>query len=422
MRRVLLRRVLRGFTERALRITGGWRAVLLILIVLAVQPVSAQSLFSTRGLGVPLESIDPRSRGLGSVGIGLVGLNASMVNPAELSGIRRRGVVAALQPFYGAEELNGRDDNVAGSRFPLIHLIYPLRSRFVFGLGYGGSLDQSWSLFEDGSEIFSADTVSVRDQISAAGALAQVRISASYQLNPSVSLGLAGGVYTGGLERQVTRTFPDSAVDLVPFSTLRAWDYRAPFLGLGFLVDFANTRVSSSVTWSGELEARPREQTTTTYTYDLPLRVAVGASSLISSRLLGTASAQWSNWSDSGNYAAAGSPQEVVITARPTWEVGGGLEWEEIRTATRVFPLRLGFRFAQLPFYVPGDEPAKELAGSLGLGLRLAGDDFGPLAVADIAVERGQRTGWQSGSQGTTPDGLTENFWRLSFSVALFGR
>jgi hypothetical protein len=398
------------------------RFLLLVSLLLAADSASAQSLFGTRGLGVPLEPTDPRSRALGNAGLGLVGLNASLVNPAELSGIRRRGVVAALQPFYGAEELNGRDDDVASSRFPLIHLIYPVRNRFVFGLGYGGVLDQSWSLFEDGREVFSADTVTVRDQISAAGALAQVRISAAYELNSAVSLGLAGGVLTGGLDRQVTRTFPDSAVDLRQFSILRSWDYRALFLGFGFLVDLANTRLSSSVTWTGDLDAKPRAETTTTYNYDMPIRVAVGASSVISGRLLGSVSAQWAPWNESGNYAAPGSPEGFTVAARPTWEVGGGLEWEEIRTATRIFPLRAGFRFAQLPFYVPGEEPAKEVAGSLGLGLRLAGDDFGPLAVADIAVERGKRSGWQSGSQGNTPDGLTENFWRLSFSIALFGR
>ena len=76
------------------------RFVLLMSLLLAADSASAQSLFGTRGLGVPLESTDPRSRALGSAGLGLIGLNASLVNPAELSGIRRRGVVAALQPFY----------------------------------------------------------------------------------------------------------------------------------------------------------------------------------------------------------------------------------------------------------------------------------------------------------------------------------
>jgi hypothetical protein len=54
-----------------------------------------------------------------------------------------------------------------------------------------------------------------------------------------------------------------------------------------------------------------------------------------------------------------------------------------------------------------------------GIGFRLAGDDLGPLAVADIGVERGGRSGLASTD---LPDGLTESFWRFTFSLSLFGR
>src|SRR5687768_11045731 len=105
------------------------RGLLLLALIAAAQPAASQSLFGVRGLGVPVDPIDPRGRALGSSGLGLLGLNTSMVNPAELADIRRRGVVAALQPFYGAEELGGAKDNVAGTRFPLIQLLYPVRQR-----------------------------------------------------------------------------------------------------------------------------------------------------------------------------------------------------------------------------------------------------------------------------------------------------
>ena len=106
------------------------------------------------------------------------------------------------------------------------------------------------------------------------------------------------------------------------------------------------------------------------------------------------------------------------MTARPTWDVGAGLEWEQLRTGRRVFPLRAGVRFSQLPFHQTDEEPAKEVSGSLGVGLRLVADEFGPLAMGDIGLERGRRTGWA----GPIAGGLTENFWRFTASITLFGR
>src|SRR5690606_24310439 len=100
--------------------------------------------------------------------------------------------------------------------------------------------------------------------------------------------------------------------------------------------------------------------------------------------------------------------------AADTWEVGGGLEWRGARALGRPFPLRLGARYAKLPFRVQGATPS-ERALALGLGSVLARDDLGPRAVVDAAIERGRR-----GDAAAT--GLTESFWRLTLSMALFGQ
>ncbi|HSL72290.1 MAG TPA: hypothetical protein VK864_18720 [Longimicrobiales bacterium] len=401
-----------------------------VVMLAAAAPLPAQSLFGTRGLGVPVDPIDPRARALGSIGTGLLGLNTSLVNPAELAGILRRGVTATVQPFYGSEEIGGRTDDLAGTRFPIVQLLYPVRDRYVLALGYGGFMDQSWSVVSDRQEIVGNDTVDTRDQVSATGALAQVRLSASYEASRALGFGLAIGMYTGGLERNLTRTFPDSSLALLGFSDRSNWDYRGSFATLGVRLDATSTsRFTAAVTLSSDLDANGRTDDASDVSYDMPLRFAVGASTLLSSRLLATAAAQWTGWSESTNYAAPGAGSDARVVAQKTWEVGGGLEWEQLRTATRVFPLRVGFRYAQLPFRsdvltgCPETDcsfsPAKEVAGSLGLGLRLAADEFGPLAVADIAVERGRRSGWTASFD---PEGLTENFWRLSVSISLFGR
>jgi hypothetical protein len=372
-----------------------------------------------RGLGTPVDPIDARARALGSIGTGLMGLNMSMVNPADLGGIRRRGVTAMLQPFFGSDELDGRSDDVESTRFPLIQLIYPVRSRLVLGLGYGGFLEHSWAIEANREFIIGADTVPSQEFLSADGALAQVRLSAGYDITPTLSVGAAFGVYTGNLERELTRTFPDSATDLLSFTRLSLWDYNGLSGTLGVRYDpGSRTRVAAAVTFSSDLDAEPESDLSAGRSYDMPLRFVVGASRLLGSRLLATAGAQYTGWSTSTNFATPDSPDDLPVTGRAVWEFGGGLEWEGLRTTTRVFPLRAGYRYAQLPFALAGDEAANEWAASVGLGLRLASDNFGPLAVGDISIERGHRAGWDTSVSG----GLTENFWRFSASIALFGR
>ena len=100
------------------------RALMILVAMLVVAaPARAQSLFSARGLGLPVQPVDARSRALGGVGVGLFGLNMSMVNPAEIAGFSRRGVTAALQPTMTDITIGDASDNVNGTRFPLMHAV-----------------------------------------------------------------------------------------------------------------------------------------------------------------------------------------------------------------------------------------------------------------------------------------------------------
>jgi hypothetical protein len=208
-------------------------------------------------------------------------------------------------------------------------------------------------------------------------------------------------------------------VDYVDFQESHRWAYNGLLGAVGVRIDpTPATRVAASLTWSDRLGADPQELPLLERTYAMPLRLSAGASALVAPRLLATLSAQYTAWDDSEDFASPGAPAGTGVLGRPVWEVGGGVEWEQLRKGTRIFPLRLGFRYGQLPFHLSGDEPANEWAVATGIGLRLASDDFGPLAVADLSIERGRRAGWQ----GSVPDGLTENFWRFGASIALFGR
>ena len=388
-------------------------AILALLLLPAA--ASAQSLFSTQGLGSPLPGLDARSRALGVSGVGLIGLNTSMMNPADQAGIFRRGVSASFQPWSGSASFNGEEGDIGGTRFPVIQILYPA-SRFTFMLGYAGMLDQSWAIIAESEEELGGETVAISDVIRSTGGIGEVKLGAGYFLNDKLSLGASVGLHTGNVMRSISREYGDSSL-LLPFTTSQLWEYSGPTASLGIRWDpTRQVRVGASASWSGTLEAEPDSVTTGTHSYDMPLRLNAGISAQVAPRLLVAVSGSMSSWG-SGDYTGPGTAGNIV--ASRTLDIGAGVEWSELRAGDRIFPLRVGVRRSQLPFHAENESAASEFTISGGLGLQLAGDDFGPLAMADIGVERGSRDGWESTAN---PNGLSEKFWRMTVSVSLFGR
>ncbi len=391
---------------------------LFIAVLLFASPVaaSAQSLFDTRGLGTPAEGFDARARSLSVNGVGLLGLSTSLVNPAEQTGILRRGVYATFQPWTGTTEFQGETDDISATRFPVIGIVYPTRFA-TFTLGYGALLEQSYAVVAQGQEILGSDTVVTQDLVEHVGGIGQLRLGASRYLTSNLAVGVAVGIYTGNLDRGIARSYPDSTLGFRPFETHARWNYSGPQATIGARWDpMANLRVGASVTWSGTLKAKPTEGSTTEYEYDMPLRFAVGASGLIGRNLIAAVSGSWVSWT-SDDYRTPGNLE--ATTAEQQMEIGAGIEYNELRSGNRVFPLRLGARTAKLPFHLIGEEAPTEWAVTGGIGFRLVEDEFGPLAVADVGVERATREGLSSSAAA---EGLKESFWRFTVSLSLFGR
>ena len=391
-------------------------AIALAIALGAPATAQAQSLFGTRGLGVPAEGLDARARGLATNGVGLLGLSTSLTNPAETAGLLRRGVSASFQPWGGSTEYAGEEDELSATRFPLLRIIYPTRLG-VFSLGYAGVLEQSWAVFADGQEIVGNDTVATRDLVQSIGGLGQLRLGIARNVSDNFALGLAVGLYTGNVDRAVLRQFPDSSLEFSEFETHQRWSYSAPLVSVGMLWDpMTDLRFGASATWGGTLTAKPTEGSTTEYEYDMPIRFHVGASGRVARGLVAAVSGSWTAWT-SDDYRTPGT--NTATPGEQQMEIGAGLEYEDLRAGERVFPLRLGVRTSKLPFHLVNEEAPTEWAITGGLGFRLVQDEFGPLAVADVGFERATREGLVSPD---APNGLKESFWRLTVSVALFGR
>lgn len=380
-----------------------------LLLPLVHAPAAAQSLFSTRGLGVPVAPLDARATALGGIGVGLTGFHTSMGNPAELSGVSRRGVSAALQPVNSSTDVAGAEDGTAASRFPLIRLIYPVTPRLVAAAGYGSYLEQSWAVMTESTRTIGGEDVAVTDLLRSRGGIAQARVSAAYALSPTLSLGAAAGLLTGNVERTAARSFADSAGRMRSFQEQLRWRYSAPIASVGVRWDVADVlRLGASVMAGGDLVATGSGGAAEDREYGAPLEVSGGASLRVARVLLATAGAVWARPPATGG--------ETV--SRETLRVGGGVEYQGVRSGQRTYPIRLGARWAQLPYHLSGESAATEWSAGAGIGFRI-GDPRDPAAVADIGLERGARSGLAGGAVAA---GVQERLWRFSVSLSLFAR
>ncbi|MGH7449446.1 MAG: hypothetical protein ACRELT_17865 [Longimicrobiales bacterium] len=382
---------------------------LALMMVSAAAPVSAQSLFATRGLGIPLAPVDARVAALGGIGVGLLGFHTSLVNPAELAGLSRRGVSAALQPVSTSVEADGSEDGTSGTRFPLVSILYPVSERLVLSLGYGGYLDQTWGVLTQSEQVINGESVTTNDLLRSTGGIAQMRLSAAYSLSPTFSVGAAAGLLAGNVNRHAVRTFADSAAAIRFFEERRRWRYSAAIAAAGFRWDVASgVRIGASVMAGTELEARSDDEGAEDRDYGAPLELNAGASMRLAPLLMATAGGTWSR---------APSTAGATISSE-TLRVGGGLEYQGLRSGLRTYPFRLGVRWSQLPYHMDGETQPTEIGIAAGVGFRL-GDPMDPAAVTDLSVERGIRSGLAG---GTVSDGVDEQLWRVTFSLSIFAR
>lgn len=388
-----------------------------LLLVTAASPGFAQSLLASGGLGLPSAPLDARAQALGGVGLGLPGVNLSLVNPASVAGLPAPALSVVFQPTWTHADFAGGEVDFSTSRFPLIHAAAPLGTRWVVSAGYGAVLDQNFALGGRDTLNLTGTPFDVRDSVVVAGGVARLRVGSAYMLTERLAVGAAIDVYTGSRSETYTRQF--SPVDTAQFVSTPdpAREFsEAQYSGTGFAIGArwspsAALTVSASVADGGLLEITPADTVASApgpRSYSLPLRVSSGASGRITRAAMAVIGAEWARWSAAeADLAASGGARDAI-------SVGGGIEWDPPSRGDRTFPLRVGARYAQLPFRwstPSGDlDFPDEQAVTAGIGARLAGG----AAMVDLTAERGAR-----GGDGA---GVDEGFWRASLSLTLLAR
>lgn len=375
----------------------------------APRGVAAQSVLGAGGLGFPVEPVGARARGMGSLGVGLFGSELLPGDPAVSRDLGVPMVTATYQPVWSTYTFRGPERDVSTNRFPLIGVAYPIAALDgTVSLTFGSFLDQNWEVETDRTVDFGAQTVSVTDEFRSQGGISTLRLGWSHSVLEPLDVAVSVGSYLGDVRRTFLRRFDESAADepIDPFRESGKWQFTGPTVVAGASWDATDLlRVAGSVSWSGNLSAKPVEGTDGPgRNIDIPTEYRLGASTALTSSLAINAGFSYADWSETTGDLTGGS------AAGSVWGVGGGVEWDGMTLLGRSLPLRVGYRRSDLPFRFDGDEPT-ESTFAAGLGLNLLQVEDLPLAVFDVAYERGDRS---AGS-------LSEDFQRVTVTVRVAG-
>jgi len=383
-------------------------AVSLLGLASFTQGLAGQSLLGSRGLGSPLEPLDARARGLGSVGVGLMGSALVPTDPASAAGIAFPSLQITIQPQWAEGSMGEGSDRTRGTRFPLIGLAYPVYSLGgTVTLTIGGFMDQRWQLRNESTVELGGSSVPVVDEFLSEGGISTFRVGWAHRIGEKLALAAGVGTQAGSVTRSFVRTVNvvESGVQVIPYRIRSEWQYSGLTTVLGVRWDPASIlRLGGSATWSSSLKADPVEGTEGAGTkFDVPMELRVGASGLLTPGLSMTLGATYAAWEPS---AGGLQDEEVVGTV---WSYGGGLEWSGTQLRSRPVPFRVGVRKSGLPFRFAGEDPTETLV-SAGIGLDVTRPQEVISGGLDLAVERGRR------EAGT----LSETFWRgtLTFRIA----
>ena len=359
------------------------RYALLVLAIVGAAPAAhAQgSIFGVRSLGIP-------GRGASAYAWALGGSTAlfdyeSRDNPASIASTRTLSVGFQLIPERRTVETPAGSDKIKTTQFPLFSVAGPLRgSRLGLGLSFSNYASRDFQIVATHSEIIRGVPVDVTDTLTSRGGLNDIALAASYGLSPSLDVGVAVHVITGVNRLNQTRVFSDTSY--LAANQSAELSYAGYGLGIGAVFRVAPTLRLATVLRS-DSKVDVNRDSSRSGSVDLPYTVGAALQFSASRGLNLTGQMMYRSWSSANDgLVAQGGPG-----AKSTIELNAGAEWVADPKRPWRRPLRIGIRYAQLPFLLEGvsDQP-RETGISIGTGVRFAGQRGG----LDVALERTWRS------------------------------
>lgn len=366
--------------------------VVALLLVSGGGAAAQTSVYGIRGLGFPGRLANARERALGS---GLIALDpGSPVNPAAVAGFSGIAVGIMGETDFRSYSVNAVDvGGLSSTRFPLGHLSGRFGSSpLSFALSFAQYAERSYDLTLADTLDLRGQAVAFEERTTSRGGIADVRAALGYRVGSRLWIGAGVHLLTGSAKLTFLRSFADSSFRSYQIETEEST--RGFGVSAGAVV-LPVPRVALGAAIRTDTRAEVVVDGTVAADVDLPLTVVGGVRLTPVRAMQWSTSVIWRSWSR--------ADPDLAVRAFDTWEFGTGLEFGAPEAGSRV-PVRLGFRYATLPFSPTDDQP-REIGISLGAGLRLAGNR----GLVDVALERARRTG----------AGSSETAWQLSWTVTV---
>lgn len=379
-----------------------------VLFTIPGTAYAQSSQFGIRGLGVPGRELSTRSLALGG-GLGLFDGESSL-NPAAL------GTLSTSTALFTSSGSWSKTTNPAGSlstrdtRFPQILIGGPIPHRpLAIGVSFSMYTDRDFTVVSDGVASPRGIPVVVHDTLSSRGGIDDIRLGGAWVVNKHLALGAALHLISGS-NRLASRRYWEDTTYHSPAESAEL-SYSGTGLSLGAIwapsraLEIAATyRRDGAVTVTRDSTGVGQVQlpAAATGTVRLPTTLSGGIHLIPSRRFAISGSVISRNWSVAdSSLLTQGAPG-----ARNTFEVNAGIEiFRDARRQTK-FPIRLGARYATLPFLLAADPQPKEYGFSIGTGRRFANDRGG----FDLAVQHVWR------SQGAN---YTESATLITFGISV---
>ncbi len=374
---------------------------LLIAAALLLVPAlgSAQSSqFSARGVGLPGRALSARARALGGA-TGLFDAESS-VNPASLKSVAALTASLNIAPEWRSVENPAGSGSLRDTQFPLILVAGPVRaSRVSLGVSYANYADRDFTFASTDTIVLRDVPVGVSDTLSSRGGINDIRLAGAYQLSDNWAVGGGFHILTGSNRMRLVRAFED------PNYLSSGQSAELSFAGLGFSVGSVHRlgpRLTAAALIQSDGHLDVERDSTPAGRIDLPYTFAGGLLFRLNARLQLSGQATLRTWSGANSDVLANGG----VGANNTVELAAGAEYTPDPRRPWRRPLRLGVRYAQLPFPLLANEDPKEFGLSLGTGTRFAAERAG----IDLTLERTWRSEGNAYSEGA---------WLLTVGVSV---
>jgi hypothetical protein len=348
----------------------------------------ADSVFGIRGLGLLGRPLSARAAATG----GAFGLfdAATPLNPATLGLFRIPSGWAVGVPTQRRLDDGAASTSLGSTRFPLFGFASPVGPRLVLAITAGEYLDRTWAVQTSSDTVLRDTAVTFEDEARSVGGVSDLRLGVAYRVSDRLLVGIGLHALAGSTSLSVTRTFwnpRDSAGNhtanaaFTTFTDLAVTDFTGTGLSVG-----AQMRVSSRFVVSGMARVNSRLKAASTagvtVRVAMPYEIAGGVAFSPAAGISLSASAGLQTWSR----AADGLEAARQPRSRDVRNVSVGGEVDRLRLGGRPVPVRLGYRWRQLPFPLDGAALSEHALGG-GFGLSFAGGR----ATVDLGFEVGDR-------------------------------